>query len=81
MDSDENYAIFRECLSNAIVARSEDKPKPARRKPKSKRVTTTTSVSKGRSDPEELAEFVDVHPPSQPDQKKTGPVQKGHNAN
>ncbi|KAJ5551310.1 hypothetical protein N7461_006008 [Penicillium sp. DV-2018c] len=59
MASDENYAIFRECLSNAIVARSEDKPKPTKRKPKSKRVTTTTPTPTGRSDPEELAEFVD----------------------
>lgn len=68
MTSQENYAVFRECLSNAIVARSEDKPKPTKRKPKGKRTerkdTTTTSVSTGRADPEELAEFVDVHPPS-----------------
>ncbi|QQK41632.1 putative pectin lyase a precursor [Penicillium digitatum] len=37
MNSNENYAVFRECLSNAIVARSEEKPKPTRRKPKGKR--------------------------------------------
>ena len=63
MTSNENYAVFRECLSNAIVARSEEKPKPARRKPKGKRkdVITATTVSTGRADPEELAEFVDVH--------------------
>lgn len=70
MTSNENYAVFRECLSNAIVARSEEKPKPTRRKPKGKRterkdVTTATTVSNGRADPEELAEFVDVHAPSQ----------------
>ncbi|KAJ6137792.1 hypothetical protein N7471_004278 [Penicillium samsonianum] len=64
MTSNENYAVFRECLSNAIVARSEEKPKPTRRKPKGKRterkdVTTATTVSTGRADPEELAEFVD----------------------
>jgi hypothetical protein len=35
MTSGENYAVFRECLSNAIVARSEEKP--TRRKPKVKR--------------------------------------------
>lgn len=71
MTSNENYAVFRECLSNAIVARSEEKPKPTRRKPKGKRterkdVTTATTVSSGRADPEELAEFVDVHAPIQP---------------
>ncbi|KAG0158874.1 hypothetical protein PDIDSM_6394 [Penicillium digitatum] len=64
MNSNENYAVFRECLSNAIVARSEEKPKPTRRKPKGKRterkdVRTATTVSTGRADPEELAEFVD----------------------
>lgn len=70
MTSNENYAVFRECLSNAIVARSEEKPKPTRRKPKGKRTerqdVTTATVSSGRADPEELAEFVDVHAPSQP---------------
>ncbi|KAK4863357.1 hypothetical protein LT330_002135 [Penicillium expansum] len=64
MTSNENYAVFRECLSNAIVARSEEKPKPTRRKPKGKRterkdITTATTVSTERADPEELAEFVD----------------------
>lgn len=46
----ENYEIFRECLSNALVTRSE-KPK---KKGKRKEVVE-------RTDPEELAEFVDVH--------------------
>ncbi|CAG8409595.1 unnamed protein product [Penicillium salamii] len=44
----ENYEIFRECLSNALVTRSE-KPK---KKGKRKEVVE-------RTDPEELAEFVD----------------------
>ncbi|KAJ5254960.1 hypothetical protein N7497_007566 [Penicillium chrysogenum] len=62
MTSGENYAVFRECLSNAIVARSEEKP--TRRKPKVKRterkdVKTATTLSTRRADPEELAEFVD----------------------
>lgn len=66
MTSNENYAVFRECLSNAIVARSEEKQKPARRKPKGKRtgrkdVITATTSQQGEADPEELAEFVDVH--------------------
>ncbi|CDM33297.1 hypothetical protein DTO013E5_9120 [Penicillium roqueforti] len=64
MTSNENYAVFRECLSNAIVARSEEKQKPARRKPKGKRtgrkdVITATTSQQGEADPEELAEFVD----------------------
>ncbi|KAJ6187082.1 hypothetical protein N7519_001990 [Penicillium mononematosum] len=68
MTSGENYAVFRECLSNAIVARSEEKPKPTRRKPKVKRterkdVKTATTLSTGRADPEELAEFVDLTAP------------------
>jgi hypothetical protein len=70
MTSGENYAVFRECLSNAVVARSEEKPKPTRRKPKGKRterkdVKTAATLSTGRADPEELAEFVDVHAPGQ----------------
>ncbi|KAJ5084456.1 hypothetical protein NUU61_009035 [Penicillium alfredii] len=65
MTSQENYPVFRECLSSAIVARSEHKPKINRRKQKARRngrkdVETETAVSAPeRADPEELAEFID----------------------
>ena len=55
--STDNYAVFRECLSNALVARSE-KPKVKRKK--AKRNESVTEAPE-RADPEELAEFVDVH--------------------
>jgi hypothetical protein len=60
--TEENYAVFRECLSNAIVARSE-KPKLKRKKGKRNEAITDNPAPE-RADPEELAEFVDVHLPS-----------------
>ncbi|KAJ5294788.1 hypothetical protein N7508_009609 [Penicillium antarcticum] len=57
----ENYAVFRECLSNAIVARSEGKSR-TKRKSKGKRNArkdVTEDISTERANPEELAEFVD----------------------
>jgi hypothetical protein len=69
MTSDDNYSVFRECLSSAIVARSE-KPRTNKRRPKAKRNTgkeVTSEADSGlpeRVDPEELAEFVDVRIPS-----------------
>jgi len=64
MTSNDNYTVFRECLSSAIVARSEDKPRSTkRRKPKRngrKDVDVVTVPT--RADPEELAEFIDVRP-------------------
>lgn len=66
MSSDENYNVFRECLSSAIVARSE-KPKSGKRRPKAKRngrkeapSDELDSALPERVDPEELVEFVDV---------------------
>ncbi|KAJ5908976.1 hypothetical protein N7495_001658 [Penicillium taxi] len=66
--SDENYTVFRECLSSSIVARSEEKTKP-KRKPKLKRagkdkdkdkdVTYTEPAAPQRVDPDEWAEFID----------------------
>lgn len=66
MTSDENYTIFRECVSSAIVTRSEGKPKTSKRRHKPKRnerkdVTSADSALPERADPEELAEFIDVH--------------------
>jgi hypothetical protein len=66
MTSDDNYTIFRECLSSAIVTRSEGQPKTSKRRGKAKRngrkdVTRAEVVIKHeRADPEELAEFIDV---------------------
>jgi hypothetical protein len=67
MTSDDNYTVFRECLSGAIVARSEDKPKTVKRRQKPKRNgrkdgTTSSEIATvhTRADPEELAEFIDV---------------------
>lgn len=68
MTSDDNYSVFRECFSGAIVARSE-KPKSSKRRPKAKRngrkeVTPETDAGlPERVNPEELAEFVDVQSP------------------
>ncbi|KAF7716298.1 Uncharacterized protein PECH_005056 [Penicillium ucsense] len=64
MSSDENYSVFRECLSSAIVARSE-KPKSSKRRPKAKRNGRKEEPSEidtglpDRVDPEELVDFVD----------------------
>lgn len=65
MASDDNYMVFRECLSSTIVSRSEHKPKASKRRPKTKRnerreVTETDPSLPERADPEELAEFIDV---------------------
>ncbi|KAJ5367296.1 hypothetical protein N7541_001237 [Penicillium brevicompactum] len=55
----ENYDIFRECLSNAIVARSET-PKVKRKKGKrNEPAAPAPAPAPERVDPEELAEFVD----------------------
>lgn len=68
MPSDDNYSVFRECLSSAIVARSE-KPKTGKRRSKAKRngrkevISEAASGLPDRVDPEELAEFVDVYIP------------------
>jgi len=61
--TEDNYTVFRECLSNAIVARSE-KPKTKRKKGKRNVRKNITDPAPERADPEELAEFVDVHLPS-----------------
>ncbi|KAJ5818700.1 hypothetical protein N7474_004291 [Penicillium riverlandense] len=59
--SHDNYAVFRECLSSAIVARSEEKKpsKTPRRRHKTKHVPTQPTSTSERADPEELAEFID----------------------
>ena len=62
----DNYAVFRECFSNAIVARSEGKSRTSKRKSKGKRNArkdVTEDISTERANPEELAEFVDVRTP------------------
>lgn len=65
MTSDDNYTVFRECLSSAIVARSEGKPRTTKRRQKPKRSGpkegTGTETLPERANPEELAEFIDVH--------------------
>lgn len=70
MTSDENYTVFRECLSSAIVAGSEGKPKATKRRPKARRNgrieatrTAPATNTTERADPEELADFIDVHLP------------------
>ncbi|KAJ5611693.1 hypothetical protein N7528_008798 [Penicillium herquei] len=64
MTSHENYTVFRECLSSAIVARSEEPKTKRRTKVKRngrKEVTVASSevVTTERANPEELAEFID----------------------
>lgn len=66
MTSDDNYTIFRECFSSAIVARSEGQPKTSKRRGKGRRngrkgvTSLETVISHERADPEELADFIDV---------------------
>ncbi|KAJ5224906.1 uncharacterized protein N7469_008409 [Penicillium citrinum] len=65
MTSDENYSVFRECLSSVIVARSKGQPKTSKRRGKAKRNerkearSSETIITHERADPEELAEFID----------------------
>ncbi|KAJ5679076.1 hypothetical protein N7462_007320 [Penicillium macrosclerotiorum] len=65
MTSDDNYTVFRECLSSAIVARSEKPRTTVKRRPKAKRnghkepSSAIETTLPERVDPEELAEFVD----------------------
>lgn len=65
-----NYEIFRECVSGAIVQKSQSKPTKVAKK-KAQRAKRGTKKSDGkqnmpisvveeRADPEELAEFIDV---------------------
>jgi hypothetical protein len=77
-DSAENYAVFRECISSIIVARSSQhkpnkapkrrsyKAKSARRKDNAEsRDVSSDSISSAAEEenPEELADFIDVLSP------------------
>jgi hypothetical protein len=75
--TEDNYAVFRECLSNAIVSRSE-KPKAKRRKGKRNERKDIADPAPERADPEELAEFVDVHLPS-PNRRNQSLASRAHN--
>jgi hypothetical protein len=56
-----NYAVFRECLSAAIVEGSAEKPSKASRRRRPKRATSPPPArTSTRTDPEDLAEFIDV---------------------
>lgn len=62
-----NYEVFRECVSGAIVQKSQGGRKKRKLKGKKRGGTTTNAgrnedVSFGleKQDPEELADFVDV---------------------
>lgn len=58
MDNPNNYQVFRECLSAAIVEKSEDKPIKSSKRRRPKRATSSSTPP--RTDPEDLAEFIDV---------------------
>lgn len=59
-----NYAVFRECLSAAIVEESAEKPSKTSRRRKPKRaVSPPPGTSTRKTDPEDLAEFIDVSIP------------------
>ena len=69
-DNSSNYEIFRDCLSSVIVERSNEQPRrpPKRKSYKARRNHTpandnvTSSVpAPARTNPEDLAEFVDVY--------------------
>jgi hypothetical protein len=63
-----NYAIFRECISGSIAWKPEGKPTRAKRR-NAKRAKhdlledASTEIVNERADPEELAEFIDVYLP------------------
>ncbi|KAL1962479.1 hypothetical protein VTN77DRAFT_9600 [Rasamsonia byssochlamydoides] len=66
-DSGNNYDVFRECMSGAIVEKSRESRKPARaakrkktkrREGKTDKLADTEDVTDER-DPEELADFID----------------------
>jgi uncharacterized protein YaiL (DUF2058 family) len=69
-DGGNNYEIFRDCVSGAIVQKSESKTTKVTKKKAQKarrdakkvdvKQNTADSVVEERSDPEELAEFIDV---------------------
>lgn len=75
-ESESNYAVFRECVSSVIIARSnQHKPnkapkrrsnrsKIAKKKSNSEKSTDEWKNSNTTSDetPEELADFIDVRP-------------------
>ncbi|OJJ47535.1 hypothetical protein ASPZODRAFT_94072 [Penicilliopsis zonata CBS 506.65] len=56
MTDEPNYQVFRECLSSAIVSHSEEKPSKANKRRGAKRSQADSSL---RTDPEDLAEFID----------------------
>lgn len=80
MDNSANYEVFRECLSNSIVEKSEPKPsKTAKKRHKSKLPPKPSSPEPDtnyppRTNPEELAEFTDVRtrPTNRPKKPPTG---------
>lgn len=64
-----NYEIFRDCLSSVIVERSNEQPRrpPKRKSYKARRNhtpasdnVTSSSPPPARTNPEDLAEFMDV---------------------
>lgn len=70
-DGGNNYEVFRECVSGAIVQKSQGGRRKRKLKGK-KRGDTTTNAGKEedvpfgleKQDPEELADFIDVCIPS-----------------
>ena len=66
-----NYEVFRDCLSSVIVEKSNERPQqpPKRKSYKARRNhkpasdnVTSSSLPSARANPEDLADFVDVHP-------------------
>jgi hypothetical protein len=56
-----NYDIFRECVSESIVRRSEEKPtKTCRRRVQRAKRDPANEVLPERAAPEELADFIEV---------------------
>ena len=63
-DNIANYETFRECISKAILQRSEGEEEPKVRSRRKGKPTTSKSKSHASwtesHDPEEMAEFIDV---------------------
>jgi hypothetical protein len=68
-DSENNYEVFRECVSRSMIERSNETKKPARatkrRKVKKREGnrqidTEEATTTDKEQDPEELADFIDV---------------------
>lgn len=66
-DTSNNFATFRDCLSDPVIRKLAAKPQKVQKKKKASRRKSDTpteiaGVSEDGNDAEDLAEFIDVRP-------------------